>query len=118
MTSPYLQCCTQSLKYQQHFLNTILTITCARIPTIISFLHLQSFLHSHWHVTLSHFRFELHVVLLNLHLQNLHEICSVIALTLSLFVIILNALTLMCLFLLEHIILEIRCYNFQYIYLN
>ena len=37
LTSPYLQCCTQSLKYQQHFLNTILTSTCARIPTIIIF---------------------------------------------------------------------------------
>ena len=38
--------------------------------------------------------FELHVVLLNLHLQS-HEICSAVVLVSFLFVIILNALTFM-----------------------
>ena len=48
----------------------------------------------HIDVLLFHYWFELHVVLLNLHLQS-HAICFVIFLASILFVIILNALTFM-----------------------
>ena len=63
------------------------------------------------------FYFELHVVLYNLHLQS-HEMCSAIALALSLFIIKSKALTFMSFVFLEHKFFEIRHYNSQYTYLN
>ena len=71
---------------------TIRTDSCARIPTIIYFALDKMIIFT---FTLTcfriHFWFELHVLLLNLHLQS-HEVCFVIVLA-SFFVIILNALT-------------------------
>ena len=75
---------------------TILKYMCSEDSTYNLFCTWK-FLHSHWHVLLFHFWFELHVVLLNLHLQS-HGICFVITLASFLFAIILNALTFMSFF--------------------
>ena len=61
---------------------------------LYSFLHLQYYLHSHWQVLLFHLWFELHVFLLNLHLQS-YGIRFVIVWTSILFGVILNAFTFM-----------------------
>ena len=53
-----------------------LTIIRTRIWSITFFTHTVCywFLHSHWHLLLFHFKFELRFLLSNLHLQ-LHQIC-------------------------------------------
>ena len=62
---------TRNYRINNNILNiAILANTCPKIQTII-FLHRWYFLHLHWHLSY-HFLFELHLVLLNLHLPS-HE---------------------------------------------